>query len=197
MSLVNTTLLNNTAPFFVPFLLWLFLKSPVESKVWPAVIVGFIGVALILRPDRTIFNLGSIYGLLSGIFLAITTISLRKVARATNVTTYVFYFFLIGLVATAPFAILFWKVPSLMILLALLAIGLFSGLGQLFVYYGMKWARPEQLAPMSYSAVIFAGLFDWVLWGNIPPLLAFFGMALIIIAGIWIAFVSKPPPKEL
>ncbi len=195
LSLVNVTLLNNTAPFFVPFLLWFFLKAPVEKKIWPAVVVGFIGVALILRPDTAIFNMGSIYGILSGICLAITTISLRAVARAAHVTTYVFYFFLIGLIATTPFAFAYWDVPSFPILLGLLSIGLFSGLGQFFVYFGMREAKPEQIAPLSYSTVVFAGLFDWVLWDKIPPLLAFFGMTLIILAGIWIALSSKPPAK--
>jgi drug/metabolite transporter (DMT)-like permease len=197
LSLVNATLLNNTAPFFVPFLLWLFLKAPVEKKVWPAIVVGFMGVALILRPDTIIFNLGSIYGILSGICLAITTISLRSVARSAHVTTYVFYFFLIGLIATTPFAIAYWEMPSLLILLGLLSIGLFSCLGQLFVYFGMREAKPEQIAPFSYSTVIFAGLFDWMLWGDIPPLLSFLGMALIILAGAWIALSSKPSSQNL
>lgn len=196
ISLVNTTLINNSAPFFVPFILWFWLKSPIEYKLWPAILIGFIGIALILDPDKKIFNVGAIYALLSGICLAIATITMRISSRYETIYAFMFQFFLVGLILSAPFAILDWKVDNALTLLGLLSMSLFSGAGQCFLFYGLKHGKAQQLAPFSYAAVIFSGMYEWIIWGVSPKPLAYLGIILIILAGIWIVHYSKPP-KEL
>lgn len=193
ISLVNTTLLNNTAPFFVPFILWFWLKKPIEHKLWPAVIVGFMGIALILDFDRRIFSIGAIYALLSGICLAITTISLRMTSKVIPLLTYIFYFYFIGLLATLPIIGFDWKIIGYTTLLALISIGLFSMIGQVCFYIAMKHSKAQYMAPFSYSAVIFSGLFDWLIWGTVPAPFSYLGIILIMAAGIWIIYFSKPP----
>jgi len=195
ISIVNTTLLNNSAPFFVPFLLVIFFKTPIQHKLWPAIALGFIGVFLVLHPDERIFNWGAIYGLLSGICLATMIVTMRITTHSETLVSFLLYFFLIGLVAVAPFAILNWKVESMMTLVGLLSMGLLSLIGQIFLFHGLKFGKAHELAPFSYSTVIFAGLFDWFLWGNIPEAIAYLGMALIIAGGLWIAYIGRFPRK--
>ncbi|MDN3506581.1 MAG: DMT family transporter [Simkaniaceae bacterium] len=196
ISLVNTTLLNNSAPFFVPFVLWFWLKVPINHKMWPAILAGFIGIALILKPDQKIFNLGAAYALLSGIFLAVNLVMMRLTSKSENLYSFLLYFFLIGGIITLPFALSDWKIEGFSTLIALLSIGFCSCLGQVFLYYGMKWGKAHQLAPLTYSTVIFSGIYEWLLWGRIPDPIAYVGMALIIAAGIWIVLIS-PSTKEL
>lgn len=197
ISLVNTTLLNNSAPFFVPLVLWFWLKAPINHKMWPAILAGFIGIALIIQPDRQIFNLGAAYALLSGIFLSVNLVLMRLTSKSENLYSFLLYFFLIGGVITLPFALSDWKIDGFSTLIALLSIGLLSCLGQVFLYYGMKWGKAQQLAPFTYSTVIFSGIYEWLIWGRVPEPIAYVGMVLIIASGIWIVLTSPPPPKEM
>lgn len=196
ISLVNTTLLNNSAPFFVPFVLWFWLKIPINHKMWPAILAGFIGIGLILQPDKKIFNVGAAYALLSGIFLAVNLVMMRLTSKSENLFSFLLYFFLIGGVITLPFALLDWKIDGFGVLIGLLSIGLLSCLGQVFLYHGMKWGKAHQLAPFTYATVIFSGIYEWLIWGRVPDAIAYVGMVLIIASGIWIVIVS-PPPKEM
>jgi len=192
ISLVDATLLNNTAPLIVPFIVLFWLKIPLSIKVWPAIILGFIGVALILQPTKLEANLGVLYGLLSGLCLAFSIVTIRVSTRHESFYTFTFYFFGIGLLLTAPFAIANWQVDDLWTLAGLLAIGLFSLLGQVGLFYGLKLGKARQLAPIAYSLVVFSGIYEWIIWGVVPATMFYIGMALVVAAGLWIVFESRP-----
>lgn len=192
ISLVNATLLNNAAPLIVPFVVLIWLRIPLELKVWPASILGFIGVALILQPTKMIFNLGALYAFISAICLAISLVTTRVGTRHESFYTFMFYFFGIGLILTAPFALANWKIENWTTLIGLLSIGLFSTLGQVGLFYGLKLGKARQLAPISYSAVVFSGLYEWLLWGVVPEPIFYIGMVLIVASGLWIVFESRP-----
>ena len=196
ISLVNTTLLNNAAPFLVPFILWFWLKVPINHKLWPAIVLGFIGIALILQPNMSILNIGSLYGILSAFFLAINLITIRITAKTEQFKNYLLYYFMIGILLIAPFAFFNWKIDNALTLIGLLSLGLFSMVGQFFFFLALQHAKASQLAPFCYSAVIFAGFYEWAIWSVVPKPLAFLGMFIIVGAGVWIVLVSKPPKDK-
>jgi drug/metabolite transporter (DMT)-like permease len=121
---------------------------------------------------------------------------MRLTSKSENLYSFLLYFFLIGGVVTLPFALADWQIEGLGTFFALVGIGLFSCLGQIFLYHGMKWGKAHQLAPLTYSTVIFSGIYEWLIWGHVPDIVAFVGMALIIASGIWIV-LAAPPPKEM
>lgn len=196
ISLVNTTLLNNSAPFFVPFIVWFWLRVPVNNKLWPAVVLGFIGIALILQPDKRIFNLGALYGLASGVCLAITLVTMRMTSKSEHLLNFLLYFFVIGALVSFPFAIFNWQIDNWLTLIGLLSIGLFSLTGQVLIFHGLKYGKAHQLAPFTYSTVIFSGIYEWLIWGKQFTIIHLIGMVLIIAAGVWIVYIS-PPPKNV
>lgn len=195
ISLINTTLLNNSAPFFVPIILWLWLKKPIDHKLWPAILFGFIGIALILKPDTRIFNVGAAYGLLSGIGLALTLVMTRIASKRESIYSFMLYFFAIGTLVSLPFAILNWKIVGLWTFIALLGIGATALCGQVLMFHALKYGKLRQLAPFSYSAVIFSGIYEYLIWGNVPPPIAYLGIALIVAAGIWIVYINQIPKE--
>lgn len=196
ISLVNTTLLNNSAPFFVPIIVWFWLRKPLDFKLWPAIVVGFIGIALILQPDKRILNMGALYALLSGVCLAVSLITMRLSSRSETLHSFLLYFFGIGFIITLPFAALDWKIENGLTLLGLLSMGLFSAIGQILLFHGLKLGQARQLAPFTYATVIFAGIYEWLIWGVIPKPIAYFGIVLIIAAGIWIVYTTRPPETQ-
>lgn len=195
ISLVNTTLLNNSAPFFVPFIVWIWFRTPIDHKIWPAIIVGFFGIALILQPDKRIFNLGSMYALISGIALALTIVTARITTRSEKLPNFLVAFFTIGAIISLPFALWDWRIDDWITLVALLSLGLLSFLGQILLMRGLRFGKANQLAPFTYSTVVFSGIYEWLLWGHVPGLIAYIGMGLIIAAGIWIVIVAPPPEQ--
>src|SRR5579872_5531713 len=109
LNLVDATTLNYTAPFFVPFIWWIWMKEKINLHVWWSIIVGFIGVAVILNPSRQIFQLGFLFGLFAGIasaiaFCAIRLLNLKKEPMSRTL----FYYFLFGTVLSFPFALVYW-----------------------------------------------------------------------------------------
>lgn len=196
ITLVNATLLTNSAPFYVPIFVWIWFKSPIRHALWPAIFAGFVGIMLILEPDSRIFSMGSLYGILSGIGLAISTISIRIATKSETISTFLFYFFSIALLLTLPFSIADWKIEGLSTFFGLLGMGALSLIGQYFSFFAFKHGKSSQLAPFCYTSVLFAAIYSWILWNEVPTLIALIGACFIILAGIWIVVVSKPP-KEL
>lgn len=192
VSLVDATLLNNTAPLIVPFVVLFWLKIPIERKIWAASILGFIGVALILHPTKLAANLGVLYGLLAGITLAVSLVLTRMSTRHESFYTFLLYFFGTGLLLTAPFAIANWQIDDLWTLAGLLGISFFSALGQVGLFYGLREGKARELAPIAYSSVVFSGLLEWIIWGIVPQPVFYIGMALIVAAGLWIVLESRP-----
>jgi len=66
--LLNATLLVNTSPFFIPFLLMLFLKEPINHRLWWRIVLGFVGIIIILNPTAMIFQWHALLPLISSIF---------------------------------------------------------------------------------------------------------------------------------
>ena len=94
--LVNANLLLSAAPLWVPLLLLVFLRQTVARALWISTLVGLIGVGLILHPHLQTLNRGAIYGLVSGILLAIAIITVRVLASTEPPARQLFYYALVS-----------------------------------------------------------------------------------------------------
>lgn len=81
IALMNATLLFNSTPLFIPIIALLFLRAKISLKVWISIVIGFVGVVLILHPRGDLFQWGDLYGLLSGIALAIAFIFIQLLSK--------------------------------------------------------------------------------------------------------------------
>lgn len=195
-SLVNAILLDNASPFLIPFLGWIFLKCPINHKLWPGIFLGFIGIALILKPFSGSINPGMLFALFAALMDAIMMITLRRLSQTEKYYTTNFYYFLIGAIVCAPLAIWHWQTPSSDVFWMLLGMGFFSSLGQIGFTKAFEWAKPQQLGPFSYVAVIYSGIIDWILVGKYPGLLSIAGIILVCLGGILTIRFSKSLPMQ-
>jgi drug/metabolite transporter (DMT)-like permease len=196
--LADATLLISSAPLFVPFIIWIWLKKPIAHKLWPSILFGFLGIGLILNPDQKIFNLGALLALGAGITSGISFLAIRLITHKEKVYTLIFYACLIGAVTILPFALWNWRVDSLNTYLLILAMGACGTCGQWLLFKGLQKGKASLLAPFSYSTVIYSGIFDWLFFGNIPGTLRLIGILVVIASGIAIVIMTKPPkaPEE-
>jgi len=196
MKLVDAVLLVNAAPLFIPIVAFLWNRTPVTWRVASSLLVGFVGVVLIIRPGPDLLtNPSALIALSAALFSAIALVSVNKLSGHNQPDTILFYYFLIGSVATLPFAIAQWNMPTPQEWWLLVGIGLFMALAQLLIILAYQHATASQIAPFNYSVVIFSGLIGWIVWHNELDLLSMLGILLVCAGGI-LSMVLAPDASK-
>ena len=182
--LVDANLLLSAAPIWVPLLLLVFLRQVVARALWVSTLVGLIGVGFILHPNLQTFNRGAIYGLVSGIMLAIALITVRVLASTEPPARQLFYYSLVSTLICFPWMMRNWQTMSVHELLLLCSVGLFLFSQQFFLVQALRYIDAGLLSPMSYFTIVFAGVFGWLLWSETPDIRTFMGVALVLFSGL-------------
>lgn len=191
-SLVDVSLMINTAPLWVPILSFILYKKPIGPKLYLTLALGFAGVFFILKPDNAIISTGSSIALLGGIFMAISMLVLNRLTEKESPTCILFYYALIASIVLAIPAIFLWKTPAASDLGFLVANGLLMVLQQYLLIRGFGLGSASELSVTAYSGVIFAALVDYWLWGHNLQLATLLGASLIILSGWKILRNSQP-----
>jgi len=185
MKLVDAVLLVNAAPLFIPIVAFLWNRTPVTLPVALSLLIGFVGVVLIIRPGpEMLTNPSALIALSAALFSAIALVSVNKLSGHNQPDTILFYYFLIGSVATLPFAVAQWSMPTPHEWWLLIGVGVFMALAQLLIILAYQHATASQIAPFNYSVVIFSGLIGWIVWQNELDLLSILGIVLVCAGGI-------------
>ncbi|HSX37627.1 MAG TPA: DMT family transporter [Chlamydiales bacterium] len=197
LNLLDATTLGYTAPFFVPLIWWIWMKEKVGGNVWWSIIIGFIGVALILNPDKEILQLGFLYGLFAGITSAVAFSALRILnMHREPMSRILFYYFAFGTMITFPFALVSWEMPTQIEWIQTGGIGVATAIAQILLTLAYQYGTASYLSPLGYVTVIYAGLASWALYDIPPTWRSFIGTILIIIGGT-VTYVLKKHPQTI
>lgn len=182
--IVNGTLLFNTAPLFIPLISLFFLKAKIAKSTWLAVLIGFVGVIVIIKPTDAIFTqTGNLIALFSGISLAIAYL-LMKILTATDPgIRIIFYYLGIGMLMQLPL-LFFTPPPTLEGCLYAFGAGLMLLSAQVALVRGYKYASASQIGIYQYSSIVFVGLLDWLIWHTAPTPSEYIGIILVTLAGV-------------
>lgn len=178
-----------------PFL----LGEKVGPYRWAAVAVGFLGAIIIARPEAENFNAEGVFASLAAAFVggALVAIFLRSLGRTDSAITTVFYFLLIGTLSTFPYVLMYgsWIHPEA--LYSIIGMGLAGGISLLVKTEAYRHAEASLLSPVHYTAIVWAVLFDLLIWGYIPPLQTTFGAGIIIFANLFILWREQKKKHEV
>ena len=184
LPLAEAVLLNYTAPLFIPLAALFWVGEPFGRKLWWPIGVGFVGIVLILKPGLSLLAPIALIGLASGLFSALAMAGIRKLTDTEPAIRVVFYFSLAStLVSALPLA-WSWQTPTANLWLPLILIGVFSTVAQILMTLGYAHAPAAQAGPFLYAIVVFAGIFGWALWEEVPGWLSFAGTLLVVLAGV-------------
>lgn len=186
ISLLEATLLRNSAPLMVPLLIFLALREPVSRRSLPPLLLGFAGVVLVLRPGFAELSIWHLVALGSGLGLAISMITTRMLASTEPANRVLFYYFSVSLMVSVPFFLWQGGDVHLSAYPWLLYMGVVIYLCFLLYTWAYRYASASVLAPTSYFAVVFGGLLDWLIWGLLPDTLTLIGIALVILGGVMV-----------
>lgn len=195
--IINSTLLFNTAPLFIPLLSVIWLKVYVRKTIWYAVALGFIGIIIIIKPDKSIFtDPGNLIGLCSGIALAIAYLIMKLLTTTETGLRIIFYYFSIGTLMQLPLLWLTKSHPSAETFLYASLSGLALLIAQLALVKAYTYAEASEVGVYQYSSVVFVGIIEWLLWHRNPGLADVVGFLLVSIAGIIIIHSGLKASKQ-
>jgi drug/metabolite transporter (DMT)-like permease len=209
LPLANVTALSFTAPLILTVLSIPMLNEKVGPYRMSAVIVGMLSVLLILGPsieaDREHLS-GNIMALAAAVLSAFSLGLIRQMGRTENHLTIVFYFTLSCAVASAIVLPFYWQTPTGANLYFLLMVGLCGSIGQILMTWSYAHAPAAYASAFFYTAIIFAGLLDWVIWDYVIDARTATGCAVIVASGLYILhrevkkkrlpLVSEPPLQD-
>ena len=191
LPLAEAVLLNFSSPIFTAIIALLWLGEEATRKLLLAIAIGFSGICLILNPGIGILSTAALVGLISAVFAAMAMVSIRDLSKTEPTRRIVFYFSVTATLISAIPMFWVWQTPELKPLLAMVFAGFSATLGQLLLTHGYSLAPAARVSPYSYNTIIFAAIYGWIFWSEIPDMLTLFGALLIISAGI-ITLLSRP-----
>lgn len=174
-----------SSPVIVCFLSVTLLKEKVGPWRWGAILLGFIGVLIIVRPFGTAFHPAMILIIYNATALALYSIMTRQLAGIVAVETMQFYMGLIGSVLLFPVAVWTWVQPgSVFAFVILISLGVLGWAGHQLLTNAHRFGTANQLMPFTYSFLIYVAIWGYVLFGAVPDSWTLLGALVIMGAGL-------------
>jgi drug/metabolite transporter (DMT)-like permease len=191
MSIADCVAIFFVQPLIVTMLSPWVLGENVGLRRWIAVVVGFTGTLIIIRPGFQVFNPGALLALGSGASLAVYMLLTRKIAGKVDAMVTTFHTSLIGGIIMSVIALFLWQPVSasqwgLFILLALIA-----NVGHYLIVRAYDHAEASLLAPLAYTEIIMATAAGWYFFGDFPDFWTFVGVGILIACAVYISFRER------
>ena len=196
MKIANATAILQCLPLALTFCASLFLKEHVGWRRWSAIIIGFFGVLIIIKPNSEDFNYYSLLAIGAVFFIVLRDLSTKKLDQSIP-STFISLVTAASVTLTgllfAPFQV--WVIPSIEIFGALSATAIFLILGILFNVMCMRIGEVGFVVPFRYSIILFAIIYGAIFYNEIPDLPMIFGTFIIIVTGLYTFYREKSLPK--
>jgi len=183
--LATFTTILFTMPLFVVVLAALILKEPLSGGRLGAVLVGFAGVMIVLRPTMHM-DFYALMALTAAFFVAIVTVIIRQLTATENSIAIVFWFTLFCTIASGLLMLTGFKMPDLHDALLLVGCGLSGGAGQVLLTQAYRFGHVSVLTAFEYTGLIWAVLAELYFWNIFPDLYTFLGAGIIISSGLYL-----------
>jgi drug/metabolite transporter (DMT)-like permease len=196
LPLVDAVTASNTAPLFMPLVVFFWLKIIIPKARWWALLIGFVGILVVLRPGEELGQGFMFVGLLGGLFSAFAQVGIRQLSKIESTETIMTYYFLISAIVSFPPMLFSWQpIEDPMIWLYLFLLALASLVFQYCIVKSLTHAPATKVSTMTYLSVIFSGFFGWWFFGEIPDSWSLSGIVLIVAGGL-LALFSKETTRK-
>ncbi|TCL64128.1 DMT family transporter [Rhizobium sp. BK251] len=184
LGLAELTTLYFSAPIITVFLSILVLKEAVGAGRWVACVGGFVGVLVAANPSHSPNLIPAAMCIVAGFCWAWSTILIRLVSRSESTLNQMYATgLLFGLACAVSFPWI-WKTPDLQGWALMLGLGAVATIGQFLLYEGFRHAPASALAPVEYTGLIWAFIYGYMIWAEIPATNVFIGALLIVISSL-------------
>jgi len=184
LPLATVVSISFAAPIFTTIFSIFFLSEKVGFYRWLAVFVGFFGIIIITEPGFNSLNIYYIYPIIFCLGLSYVAIAIRQLSRTEPVWLISLNFsgaITIVSLFTIPFG---WIMPTVQDFFLLSLIGVFGGVANLWLSQSYKFSEVSLVTPLKYLALVFAIIFGYFIWNEVPTIKTLSGALLVIISSI-------------
>ena len=184
LPLATVVSISFAAPIFTTIFSIFFLSEKVGLYRWLAVIVGFVGIIIITEPGFSSLNIYFVYPIIFCLGLSYVAIAIRQLSTTEPIWLIALNFSAaITIVSffTIPFG---WIMPEIKDLILLSFIGIFGGVANLWLSQSYKFSEVSLVTPLKYLALVFAIIFGYLIWDEVPSIKTLVGALLVIISSI-------------
>lgn len=196
IGLAQATAVFDTNPLLVTLLAFLVLKERAGPRRIFGIMAGLVGALIIIRPGTEIFSLYAVLPLLGACFYASYVISTRLLGRDENSLTSLLYTTLIGTLVATILVPGVWQTPTLPDAALMLAMGVIGGTGQYFLIRAFTLSEAAVVAPFTYVGLIFAVVFGYLFFDEIPDAMTFLGALVIVGSGLYVWHRERQQQSE-
>jgi drug/metabolite transporter (DMT)-like permease len=210
LPLAEIAAIKFSTPLMITLLSVILLREKVHFKRWLALIVGFIGVLIIIRPGSASFSLGSIFILLNVLFYVFAVLVTRRLQTTDSSATMSYYgslvYMLIAIVlaplviavgpmpnASPSLVFLFraWSMPTQLDLLIMAGLGLVWAGGMFFTARAYSLALASVVAPFEYISLPISTMWGFLIWHQFPPLATWIGAFITLVSSLYTLYQGK------
>jgi len=191
LQLAETASLNFSTPLLVCALSVPLLGETVGPRRWLAILVGFVGVLIIVRPGLSGFQPAALISIAGALCAALYNIATRKIAAYDSSQTTMFYTAAVGTAIFLPAMPVVWEAPDATGWLLMAAVGTIAAVSHLFLIMAHRLAPASVLAPFSYSQIIMMTGFGYVLFGDLPDRWTVVGGTIVVASGIYLFYRER------
>ena len=184
--IADETSIAFVAPLFVIILSYFILKEPIGIRRWLAVVIGFSGTLIIIRPGFEIINLGHLFIIIAALLFALRQIISRLLAPTDNPLTTAFFTAYTSVFIFVLFQPWVWTpITDKNHILLFLVYAVFAGTAEFLVIKSLQIAHAVVVSPLQYTLLIWVTIFGFIIWGILPDFWTFLGAGVIIATGLY------------
>ena len=197
VGLADATAVTFTAPFLVTVFGALLLKEPVGPRRWAAVLCGFIGMLVVIRPGMGVFHPAIAFAFVAALCFAARQLLSRYLSGADSIATTVTYTSLTSFLLCSVPLIFVWETPpSLEVMAMCLAIAAAAGMGEFLIIRGLDVGQAVVMAPVQYTMIIWSTLYGFLVFSDLPDVWTFVGCGIIIASGFYTLYRERVAAKR-
>jgi len=188
ISLAKALTLAFIAPLIVTAFSPLLLGEKVGLRRWTAVIIGFTGSLIVIRPGFVEINLASLSALGTGFLYGFYLIITRKLSNSDNPLLTLLITGAVGAVLVSLVIPFYWVKPTFNQWSLMAGIGIFACIGHIFLILSLKYADASKLAPLGYTEIIPNVIIGYYFFNELPDNWTYLGLLIIILSGLYISW---------
>lgn len=189
LALADAVVLQYTFPLFTALILWIFYKKTISLRANCALLVGFVAIFFLLKPQWDLFHTASLASLGAAIAAAIVAITLHELMKTEHVLCLMFYCTWIpGCFSLVPFIYSWeWVTPSI-ITIYLIPSSFLGVIYQILMAKAYSFSPPHVVSSFSYFCVFFSTFFGWLIWDETLDAVKMIGGLLIVLCGFLMVY---------
>jgi len=191
LQLAETGAIQFSVPLLIALLSAWWLGEHLDARHWLAIIFGFVGVLLVIRPGSQAFHPAILLSVINAVLYAVFNMLTRRMVATESAASLQLMSAVGATVLLAPWALVDWQAPAgWQTWLVIGTCGLCGGLGHFMVAQAHRYASAATLGPFLYQQIIYMTLWGWLIFGQVPGLLVIVGAVIVVVSGLYLLWLE-------